>query len=642
MYDFIFKPFEEMTEEDYKTVGFKSGLEIHQQLFTEKKLFCRCPAGNYSKDYDAEILRHMRPTLSEMGVYDGTALMEFKTKKNIIYRINRNTVCTYEMDDTPPFLVNEEALEIALGIGMLYNCNIINELHIARKQYLDGSIPTGFQRTAIYALNGWIPFKNGKVKIVQMSIEEDSCREISDVGHERIYNTDRLGMPLIETVTEPAMKTPAEVAEVAWICSNLVRSTHRVRRGAGAAREDVNVSVEGGTRIEIKGVPKISLIPLLTYNEAMRQWNLLRLREELKKRNITADTFKAESSDITNVIKKPHYEPLKAAVNSGLKIKCVTLKGFKDLLHWGTQTDTYFSKEISDRVRVIACLTTIPNLIHSDSKGDTITSSDWMKVRKAVNADDKDTLVIVWGTEGDTETAAKEIIIRAKEATIGIPSETRQALSDGTNGFERILPGADRMYPDTDLPPKKITEETLSEIKKWLPEHFWERQKWYRELKIPEDTIEELSISEYAEVFKKAVNDFKISPTTAAVVLIQYPKRLNKENCNIENLTVEIFENIFKKYSEEKIPRDAILTTLKNVLELGLFVDEVIPPPIKKDDAKKEASTLSENFDNKKLYNKERKEKVLMGILMKKFRGRIPAPAVGEMIGLKEEKKNVK
>ena len=262
-----------MTETDYSKIGFKSGLEIHQQLLTEKKLFCRCPSAQYSKDYNAEILRHMRPTLSEMGVYDGTALMEFKTKKNIIYRINRNTICTYEMDDTPPFLINEDALDIALGIGMLYDCNVVDELHIARKQYLDGSIPTGFQRTAIFALDGKIPYKDRMVKIVQMSIEEDSCREVNDVGHERVYLTDRLGMPLIETVTDPAMRTPKEVAEVAWICINLVRSTNRVRRGMGAAREDVNVSVEGGTRIEIKGVAKISNIPLLTYNEAMRQWN---------------------------------------------------------------------------------------------------------------------------------------------------------------------------------------------------------------------------------------------------------------------------------------------------------------------------------------------------------------------------------
>ena len=214
MIDFVFKPFDKMTDEDYKLVGFKSGLEIHQQLLTEKKLFCRCPAGKYNHKFDAEILRHMRPTLSELGEYDGTALMEFKTKKDIIYHINRETVCTYEMDDTPPFEINEQALDIALEIALLYKSATTDEIHIARKQYLDGSIPTGFQRTAIISIGGIIPYKNREINIIQLSIEEDSCREVSDHGHRRVYIADRLGMPLIETVTAPDMKTPFEVAEV--------------------------------------------------------------------------------------------------------------------------------------------------------------------------------------------------------------------------------------------------------------------------------------------------------------------------------------------------------------------------------------------------------------------------------------------
>lgn len=171
MTDHKFKPFSEMTDEDYRAVGFKSGLEVHQQLLTEKKLFCRCPAGRYSENYNAEILRHMRPTLSELGEYDGTALMEFKTKKEIIYRINRETVCTYEMDDTPPFEINDEALDIAFGIGMIYGSSMVDEVHIARKQHLDGSIPTGFQRTAIVCLDGSIPYKDREIQVIQLSIE---------------------------------------------------------------------------------------------------------------------------------------------------------------------------------------------------------------------------------------------------------------------------------------------------------------------------------------------------------------------------------------------------------------------------------------------------------------------------------------
>ncbi len=622
-----------MTAEDYKTVGFKSGLEIHQQLLTDKKLFCRCPAGRYSEEYNAEILRHMRPTLSELGEYDGTALMEFKTKKEIIYRINRNTVCTYEMDDTPPFLINDDALDIALEIGMLYGCSIIDELHIARKQYLDGSIPTGFQRTAIYALDGEIPFKDRKVKIVQMSIEEDSCREVSDVGHNRIYSTDRLGMPLIETVTGPDMRTPQEAEEVGWVCAKLVRSTHKVRRGIGAARQDVNVSVEGGTRIEIKGVPQLSMIPLLTYNEAMRQWNLLKLREELNKRGINSETFKAESHDITSVIKKPHYLPIKYAVDNKLKISCVVLKGFVDLLHWGTQTDTYFSKEISDRVRVIACLTTIPNLIHSDSKTDTITSADWKKVKKFVNATDEDTLVIVWGSEEDIKMASNEIIIRAKEAAIGIPSETRQALSDGTNGFERILPGADRMYPDTDLPPKSLAEDRIQKIRSQLPEQFWKRIDWYKTLNIPADTIDELSISKFSELFKKAVNDFKINPVTASVALIQFPKRLRKEGYDSDQLTIEMMNSIFKAYSEKKIPTDFILTAMRNSLELGMFVDEIIPEPISEKEFKGELESANQKIKELKIKNSDNNKTILMGLLMNKLRGKVSAKFAAEKTG---------
>nr|HPM24263.1 Glu-tRNA(Gln) amidotransferase GatDE subunit E [Phycisphaerae bacterium] len=216
-----FKPFDQMTEADYLNIGLKVGLEVHQQLLTRRKLFCRCPAGRYSQEYDAEILRHMRPTLSELGEYDGTALMEKKTRKNIYYRIHHDTVCTYEFDDTPPFFIDDEALDIALEICLLLRLNLVGELHIARKQYLDGSIPTGFQRTGILGVDGVIPFKDRTVRIRQLSIEEDACREVSDIGHDRVYLTDRLGMPLIETVTEPDMHTPQEAAEVGQLLRQL-------------------------------------------------------------------------------------------------------------------------------------------------------------------------------------------------------------------------------------------------------------------------------------------------------------------------------------------------------------------------------------------------------------------------------------
>ncbi len=632
MYEFQFKPFHEMTDANYATVGFKSGLEIHQQLFTTKKLFCHCPAGKYSDQYHAEILRHMRPTLSELGEYDGTALMEFKTKKEIIYRIHRDTVCTYEMDDTPPFQINEDALDIALGIGMMYGCELVDEMHIARKQYLDGSIPTGFQRTSIVCLNGKIPFKGREVKVVQLSIEEDACREVSDIGHQRIYLTDRLGMPLIETVTGPDMKTPQEVAEVAQLCRRMARSTGRVRTGIGAAREDVNVSVTGGTRIEIKGVPRIPHIPLLTYNEAMRQWNLLRLREELAKRGIATQSFQSVTENVTKLLRRTRYQPIQNALAASMEVNCVVLRGFKGLLRWQTQTDTFFSKEISDRVRVIACLTTLPNLIHSDSPSESLSTAEWQSVKKAVNASDNDTLVLVWGNRQDVEMAAKEIVIRAREATIGIPSETRQALRDGTNGFERILPGADRMYPDTDLPPKRITDERKEKIRASLPLDFWTRESRYRTLGIPDDVVQPLAMSKFAGLFDTLVNEWHIDPTLASVALVQFVKRLKRANFNVQTLDPVMMKTIFQAYRERKISKDSIYSTMREAARKGTFNIDSLPGRCSKEEMAAVVRSSIARLAETNVRFPEKKHEILMGMVMDQLRGRIDSTVVAEHI----------
>lgn len=629
--DFVFKPFPEMTEGDYRLIGFKSGLEIHQQLLTRQKLFCRCPAGIYSDHYHAEILRHMRPTLSELGEYDGTALMEFKTKKEILYHINRDTICTYEMDDTPPFELNDEALDIALGVGMLYNCSMVDELHIARKQYLDGSIPTGFQRTTIVGVSGRVPYKNRSVGIIQLGLEEDACREVSDIGHLRVYLTDRLGMPLIETVTAAEMLTPVEVAEVAGILRRLVRSTGWVRTGIGAARQDVNVSVTGGTRIEIKGVPRIPSIPLLTYNEAMRQWNLLRLRSELKRRGITPETFSSTVEDVTKILRKTRYEPISNAIKEGKQVKCVALHGYEGLLRWQTQTDTYFSKEISDRVRVVACLTALPNIIHSDTTGETILSAEWRSVKKACGAGDGDAVVIVWGNLVDAENGAKEIAIRAREATVGVPSETRQALRDGTNGFERILPGPDRMYPDTDLPPKRITAERLDRIRVNLPAYYWDREKWYRDLGIPEDVIKPLSISRYALFFERLVKDLKISPTLAAVALIQHTKHLRRKGFPLDNLSPLKLEKIFAAHLNGLLPREGILMAMKEMTRTGEFSEDAWSAVSEEelslimDEEMEKLRSMPFSSDGKRF-------RAAMGLLMKRVRGRISGGRIVEKI----------
>ncbi len=198
-----------------------------------------------------------------------------------------------------PFPIDHEALEIAISIALAARMNIVGEVHITRKQYLDGSIPTGFQRSAIISVEGELQLKNKKVRLIQLSLEEDSCREISDIGHKRIYKTDRLGMPLIETVTYPDCLTPDELAEAAEYIRFLNRSTGKVRTGIGAAREDVNVSCEGGNRAEIKGVAHIKWIPELSHNEAFRQYALLNIRSRLKKIIPDPGAWKLKSREIT-------------------------------------------------------------------------------------------------------------------------------------------------------------------------------------------------------------------------------------------------------------------------------------------------------------------------------------------------------
>ena len=463
----------ELAARDYAELGLMAGLEIHQQLLTERKLFCRCPGGRYSDAYDAEILRHMRPTLSELGEYDGTALMEFKTRKEILYRLNKASVCTYEMDDAPPFELNPKALDIAMAITLLHGLQPVGEVHVIRKQYLDGSIPTGFQRTAIVGVQGSIPVKGREVSILQLSIEEDSCREVSDRGHLRTFKTDRLGMPLIEVVTGPDMRTPGEVEATAQAIRWLTRATGMVRRGIGAARQDVNVSVRGGTRVEIKGVPRIPDIGRLVHNEALRQRGLLDIRDELLSRGLHSEGYEGIHAEVTGLFKNCRYRPIQKALARGDVLGAIALPGFQDVLRREIQPGIRFLGEFRDRVRVVACLDRRPNLVSSEQLDDGPTHSEWNRVRQLMAVDEQVPIIMIWGGRQDLETALGEVEQRAREALAGVPPETRQARSDGTNRFERVLPGPDRMYPDTDLPPQPLSAAHWGRIRASLPEAPW-------------------------------------------------------------------------------------------------------------------------------------------------------------------------
>jgi glutamyl-tRNA(Gln) amidotransferase subunit E len=545
---------------DYQSAGLISGLEVHQQLLTDHKLFCRCPAGLYTETHDGEVLRHMRPTLSELGEYDGTALMEFKTRKEIIYLLNHLNVCTYEMDDTPPFLVNQDAIDVAIELCLAMGMDIIDEVHIARKQYLDGSIPTGFQRTAIVGMNGKLPFKGRDLTVTHVSIEEDSCREVKDHGHRIVWRTDRLGMPLTETVTGPELVTPEEVRDAALLCGLVARSTGRVRTGLGASRQDVNVSVSGGSRVEIKGVPRAGYAVKLVHNEAVRQLNLLKFRAELNRRGMRVpEDILVSAFDVTDLFREVDLGFMRRATASGGRIFAARLEGGLGLAQFPTQPDTTFLDELSGRIRVIACLDEAPIILSGALMPEFAGKHRVLdRLRRRMRLGAADDFFIVFGPEADCRCAVEEIRLRLVDALQGVPQETRQALTGGFTTFERILPGPDRMYPDTDSPPTRITAERVAQARARLQPPPWERIRAYGALRVPQETTEFLIRRGGAQIVDAVVARTGVDGLVAAMELGQRAKAMKRSGFPMERLGIEAWVAVFDLFTGGTIPREAI------------------------------------------------------------------------------------
>ena len=544
----------EATQADYDRIGFMSGLEVHQQLKTEKKLFCNCPAGLYNSksEYDAEIIRHMRPTLSELGEYDGTALMEFKTRKQIIYRIKNQTACTYDIDDTPPFPLNREALDYALEISLLCKLNIVGEVHIIRKQYLDGSIPTGFQRTAILGVEGEIQLTNKKVRLIQLSVEEDSCREVSDIGHVRIYQTDRLGIPLIETVTYPDFVNPDEVREGAEYIRFLNRSTGKVVTGIGSGREDVNVSCRGGSRVEIKGVSHNKWIPELTHNEAFRQWALLRIQKLLDDRIENQEAWEIVWKKLDLPSCDLPFIPSTAIDQPGFVSVAVNLPFFWGILSHFTQPGKAFADELSDRIKVIACIEK-PNMAHSEDLEETPEPSLWRKIRTLLGSAENDAQLILWGPQEDISTALETVEERCRLAFLGVPRESRKSFEDGTTIFERVLPGPDRMYPDTDSAPIPLADEYIESIKKRLPADVSDRYVQMKKWEIPPDAYPYLLRNNLVIFIEKITGELGIPPKFTGTLMAHTLKHLEGQHPSNPDFNHKKIYGLLKFLKEEGI-----------------------------------------------------------------------------------------
>ncbi len=611
---------------DYDALGFRCGIEVHQQLDTDQKLFCRCPVGLVAGAPDAFVLRHMRPTLSEMGEYDGTALMERKKRKEIIYQIFNNHVCTYEMDDTPPFLVNEKAFDIGIKLALLFQCKIVDEAHVSRKQYLDGSIPTGFQRTILIGTDGWILYKGKKIRIRQINIEEDACREVSDQGHRIVFRTDRLSTPLVEVITEAHMLNPIEAGEVTYLLAETNRISGLVRRGIGTARQDVNVSITGGNRVEIKGVEKIGLIPALTHYEALRQKALLELRQELLRRRISIHDFSYQIAEVGHILTKASEFIGHWATNNGGIVSGILIKGFKGILNWNIFPERTFADEIAGRVRVIACLDKLPNIAYDSNHSSLgIPDLEWGSISRTLSAGANDAVVITWGPKHDVETALLEIAERCREAILGVPKETRQVMRNGRHtDFERILPGPDRMYPDTDHPPIRVDKDRIKKAKAEIPEFLWERREKLRKMGLSKQLIDELVTHPFFKTFQVAA-EVSGDPKWAARTIAETLKFLKRRGYDISNLKDEDFFEMARLLRERRFYREGTAEIIKVMCQNGCRTKDAVEKRISRILHEEIDLTVAELIKNNDTsLDVDKRRRFLMGLVMRKYRGAIP------------------
>ncbi len=626
-------------EINYENLGLKVGLEIHQQLNTERKLFCNCPTIIRDDEPDGEIERILRTSQSEMGEVDKAALIESKKGKKFIYQYYNDTTCLVELDEEPPHMPSEEAVCTALQVSCLMNMNIVDEIHTMRKIVIDGSNTSGFQRTMFISKDGFIETEYGKVGITSLCLEEDACRKIEDGKDYIIYRLDRLGIPLLEITTEPDITSPKMGKEAAKRIGMILRATGKVKRGLGTIRQDVNISIKNGARIEVKGVQNLDLIEKIIENEVIRQINLLEISNTLKERNAKVID---EIIDITELLKDTKSKVIKRALkNKNGKIKAVLLKGFGGLVGKEIQPNRRLGTELSDRAKVIAG---VGGLFHTDELPNYgITQEEVNKLKEYVgeklkmDITEKDAIVIVSDEEHKVDRALNAIIERANEAIIGVPEETRKALENGNTSYLRPLPGSARMYPETDIPPIRINSEQMEDVKNNLPEMPEEKlERFIKEYGLNRDLASIMVMSHRVELFEelcKKYSNKNIKPTLIATTLEGTLKELKRDGYNIDVLTERHFDMVFEGLSNKKMSKEAVIEVLKGFTEYPeKNLNEILEIKGLKSLSKEEVENIIEDIINQNIEIVKSKGMGAMGMLMGRCMAVLRGKADGKLI----------
>lgn len=598
---------------DYENIGFKCGLEIHVQLNTEKKLFCDCP-NRRSMEFPIRLERRIRPSAGELGEVDPAALHEFLRGRKFSYGINRKTACLVELDEEPPHEINQQALEIALSIAKALKCIIPDEIQVMRKVVADGSAVSGFQRTALIGMNGVLETGMGDIGISNISLEEDSA---SLSGNE--YRLDRLGVPLVEIGTKPKIKNPQHARQTAERIGMLLFE-NRVR-GIGAIRQDLNVSVKGGARVEIKGVQELEMIETVINNEIKRQQALIEIKNELlKRKGLAAAGSDGKAKNVTEFFRKTKSDIIQKSLKEGGSVFSGVLKGFAGLMKKDCGRKT-FGKELSSYAEVFGL-----GLMHNEMEKFPFLAEDFSKLRKEFAAGDKDVVFIVAGK--NAENACKAVMKRAEQAIKGVPEETRAANPDGTSSYLRPLPGSARMYPETDIPSVRITKNNLAKIKP--PKSAEEILRGLEKI-LPKQMAEQMLRSEYLYLFEELSRHYE--PIIVANVFLSVIKDLKRKGVLIENVSEEDIEKIFSAEKSKIIAKESIPDIMEAVSK-GTKIEEALKG-IKKITEQELRVIIKNIFFKYPNLLRDKKISALMGELMKEVRGSIEGEKVMRI--LKEE-----
>lgn len=553
-----------MSEIQIDKIGLLVGLEIHQQLATGAKLFCRCKPIE-SDEYPIKFSRKLRITSSELGEFDPSAIFEKSKEKTILYSANPESSCLVEQDDEPPHDLDPNAKETVLIMSSALKSNIFNEIYVMRKLVIDGSNTSGFQRTMLVSMGGSLEVNGKKIGVQSICLEEDAAKLLQDSKETREYSLDRLGVPLVEIALDPVSGTPEEIKNIALTLGRMLRATKRVGRGIGSIRQDVNVSIEGGGAvIEVKGVQKLDQLEKVIEYEAKRQHGLKIIAEKLQTFNIEKITKEKDVKDVSNIFKSCKSKIIQKSLSEGSSIKAMRIKGFSGMFGWEPYPGIRLGKQLGELVRFFG----LGGLFHSDELPNYgIEESEIHEVKNILEIKSNDAFIIVAGNEKKLDIVIESIIKRIEDARNGIPAETRAATITGETVFLRPRPGSSRMYPETDIPPIIVDNTEIEQARNKIPRSWEENlmalQKQYE---LNQQLSAQIFDSEYLDLFETICKDKRISPNFVASTLCGTITNLERRGLDSTLLrTGDIFE-AFRLITDGKIAKESLEMIFESIM----------------------------------------------------------------------------